>query len=441
MRNVPRLVMLLIFVFLPPMPSCLGQEPAPADPAQVWIAQLGAEDFRLREAASDALAKLGVAALEPIRAALSSTDNAEIARRLEAVLERLEALRLREPTRITWKVDRKPIKDVIQTVSDLAGCKVRFQETPEKLLLSFNWVETPLLQVLDQIGEAGDCCIVPIDDEVLRLVVVKNSTMLPLACNSGPFRISPFMVNLSRQLQIGGLPRNAPQRLLTESMTLHLRIDSEPKLPLVSIGNAVLYKAVDDRGQSLIELPQGDAPAQPTAEPEVLLPSHRTHSLFFAVALGRPHRQAESIKSLRGRITTCVLVEARPILAIENLAEAKGKKFDAGYYSVEVGPIVPGMPTSVELTIRRKGGTDDDATWMQMLYSRLSFYDADGSRLQYAGNQDARNTPNSTTALVQLQRTVGRNNNRPAKPTRLTFVEWITKQRVIEFDLKDIPLL
>lgn len=433
-------VFLTLFAFASTLPASRSQERTEADG---WIVQLGADDYRLREAASEALGKLGVKALEPIRSALKTTDNPEIARRLEALLERLEAVRLRDAIKITLKVENRPVREVILAVAEMAGCRVRFQESPEKMLVSFNWVETPLLQVLDRICEASGYIVLPSDEEFNRLVVSKVDTSVPLSCYSGPFRISPYLVNMSRQLQIGGLPRSSLGRQVQESTSINLMIASEPKLPLVAIGNSILIKAVDDRGQSLIEGPQEGAAAQQVvfADNDVLMPSYRTYSMNFAMGLARTHREARFIKQLKGRVLTSVLLEAPQILAIDNLAEAKGKKFDCRNYVVEIGAVnSTAFPTTVELTVRRKNGSEEDMSWQQTLYGRLQFYDADGSRLQFAGTQEANNTPNSTRALVQLQRAGGRPNLRPAKPARLVFVEWITKQRVVDFDLADIPL-
>ena len=442
MRNAARLGWSALMMLALVAQGGFGQERPETDPAEAWIPQLGSDDFRLREAASDALGKLGIKALPAMKAALKTTDRPEVSRRLEALLERLEAVRLRDPIRITWKPERRPIKEIIQTVAETAGCKVRFQETPEKLLLSFHWVETPLLQVLDQIGEASGLSVQPLDDDFNRLIVYRNDWTFPMPYYTGPFRFTPHVITMSRQLQIGGLARNAPNRQVNESMNLNLMIASEPKMPFAAIGNAVLLKAVDDRGQSLIEPPPDAAPAGANLVPEAeaLMPSYRTHGLNFSVNLGRPHRQAERIKLLKGHIQTCLLVDTQPILSIDNLPEAKGKKFDARHYTVEVGAINATVaPTTIEMTVRRKGGTEEDAGWLQTLYSRLAFHDTDGTRLQFAGTQDARNTPNSTTVLIQLQRS-GTRSVRPAKPMRLVFVEWITKQRVVEFELKDIPL-
>ncbi|MCY3022332.1 MAG: STN domain-containing protein [Planctomycetota bacterium] len=71
--------------------ACGGEEPkaGPADDAQVQklIQQLGAEDFATREAADIALRKLGAPVVPALRAARAAAKDAEVQKRLDALVE------------------------------------------------------------------------------------------------------------------------------------------------------------------------------------------------------------------------------------------------------------------------------------------------------------------------------------------------------------------
>jgi len=441
MRNPARLVLCAASLIAVSMQPSFGGDAEDAAEIADRIRLLGADDFRLREAAAEGLAKLGAKAREPMKTALSATDNPEIARRLEGVLALLDEDRIRNATKITWKVERKPVKEIIQTVADMAGCRVRFQEVPEKMLLSFDWVEMPLLQVFDRIADASGYSVVPSDDEFNRFVVHNSDVNVSVASFAGPFRIGPNVITVNRQLQLGNIPRNQPGRQIQESLILNLTISSEPKLPMTAIGAPVILKAVDDRGQSLVELPPEGTVVEGDVDAENMVASYRSHSMHLGFALGRSNRAAEKIRILKGRVPVRVLIETRTLLTIDKLSEAKGKAFDTRSCTIDIGEVTFANPGTVQVTVRRKGHPDD-TNWAQSIWSCLQFYDADGSRLICSANADARNSPNSVAATAQLQRLNGRNalNPRPVKPTRLVFVEWVTKQRVVEFELKDIPL-
>ncbi|MFM8981156.1 MAG: PDZ domain-containing protein [Planctomycetia bacterium] len=89
-----------------PVPAPAPAEPAPPAPEQVlaWVAQLGSDDFRAREEASERLAGAGEAAREALESAVATSDSLEVRWRAQQLLLRLDGrherrLGAREPGR------------------------------------------------------------------------------------------------------------------------------------------------------------------------------------------------------------------------------------------------------------------------------------------------------------------------------------------------------
>lgn len=79
----------------PPPPAAQAPSAPSAEQVLAWVAQLGSEDFRAREQASERLAAAGEAAREALEAAVDSSDSLEVRWRAQQLLLRLDGRRER----------------------------------------------------------------------------------------------------------------------------------------------------------------------------------------------------------------------------------------------------------------------------------------------------------------------------------------------------------
>src|SRR5690242_1034905 len=128
-------------------------------PIETLIEQLGDKDFQRREAASKALATLGVEALPALQRGRSHPDP-EVRRRLDELIPPLERTLTLAPKRVTLHLTNKPIREAIDEISKQTGYRFAGLESQgskaDKLVYTFHFDKVPFWQALDRVCEAGD---------------------------------------------------------------------------------------------------------------------------------------------------------------------------------------------------------------------------------------------------------------------------------------------
>ena len=108
----------------------LGQVPGgQADPSGL-VAQLGSARYAQREAASQALERLGRPALPALRAVRDARD-LEIRTRAYHLIQKIEGALLTQPSRLRLAFDEAPLTEVVKSLGDQAGFQVALY--PENL--------------------------------------------------------------------------------------------------------------------------------------------------------------------------------------------------------------------------------------------------------------------------------------------------------------------
>src|SRR4051812_31600943 len=87
-----------------------------AGPADL-VERLGSGRYADRQAASDALERLGREALPALRLGREARD-AEIRSRSSALINKIEGALLTQPTMVTLDFDDRPLKDVVKEIGD-----------------------------------------------------------------------------------------------------------------------------------------------------------------------------------------------------------------------------------------------------------------------------------------------------------------------------------
>lgn len=434
----------------PPVPPLPGEKrepqptPAVAPPAvgvppeiKALVARLGADDYRAREKAGRDIAALGDKALPVLVAALRDVDDPEAARRLEVIVEKLENARLVNPRRITASFKNSPGKAAFDELAKLSGYRLQTAGVGDTAKVTLDLTDAPFWEALDKLCDAAGVSA-NLQDEDGTLAVYGGDAVNPYVAYSGPFKIVATNINSNKGLQLSGLSRQNPVPRQPENLYLNLQIMSEPKAAMIGIGQAVVVKATDDTGASLLPPPQ---PVDPNNPPPSFYPPQIGYKSFnqnTAVNLFRTARAATAIKEMKVKVAVTLLAQARPDVAFENILKAKGKRLTGRAADVTIRDVseANGM-TLVGLTATNARGNPDDYAWTNSVHQRLELYDDRGQKFRSFGLTEQNVGPNVVTLGAQFGADPDR---KMGKPARLVVVDWVPLTREIEFTLKDVPL-
>ncbi len=426
--------------------AAAAQPPAalPAAESAALVAQLAADDFRVRERAGALLLQSGEAAIPDLKAALAKATEPEATRRLAVLVERLESARLGEPRRVTLKVERKAAKEVFAELARQTGYKFTFNSNGnsalDKALVTFDWRGTPFLQALDQLCDALQVNSV-VQDPGGEVNVFDGDQVNPHVAYAGPFRLVVTNVSSNRNVQVGGFSRRNPLARPPDYVNLNFMVHGEPKACLCAIGTPAAVRATDELKNSLVlgaSAAGDDAPPNADSIAEVPVPNFRSHTGNTSLTLNRVARQAEFVKECRVKVSVAVLAETRPEIVVLDVAKAQGRKYTGRTHLLQVGAAgVQGNAATVDVTVSRKHADTEDYSWMNTMQQRFEAFDAEGKALQTGSVNQMNNTQHAVTLSLTFTRTAGQ---KPPVIAKLHLVEWVVQHKTVEFTLKDIPL-
>lgn len=418
------------------------------------IAALGDERFDKRQEAESRIKGMGPAALPALKAALSNPDP-EIRRRageLHAILE--QSVRL-APRLVNLREGESPLKDVLKDLSTQTGYAIEtwpnLQEKPVRLETG----RMPLLQALDLVGRQAGCVIQQgFGDDRLRL---GQGQPPEHAWYDGAFRVNATNIQHFRNIDLNQGPGTTNRR--TDSLTLGMNISSEPRLPLLGVGEPRLSLAVDNLDQSLL----GPAPGDPDWKGGAIRHvsrygnGYRSQSQGFSATMRRVSDRATHVKLVRGSVSCVVLVEQRPVAIATGILQAKGRTATVGTTSFTIEDVVeaPTKSVTVKLSVReaKDGSTSGDYTWLNSMYQRLELQDAEGRRFMNQGSSWGNSGPNfaqlTFTFAPPPPGAVQPNGpgKRPPPPkgpvgqaSKLVYTVWETTEHLASFEFRDLPL-
>jgi hypothetical protein len=419
-----------------------GPEKAALDPAvEKLVNDLGHTDYHLRDEAARALEALGAKALPALRAAAKHADP-EVRRRAEDMIPALQAAAYLTPRRINLAVEKKTVREVIQELSRASGYKVEhWGNNGDDQKLDFAWKDATFWQALDEVCRAGGLVVQQgYGDERVRLQGQDRYT--PYVFHDGAFRVAANGFQANRSVDFSTLPRNRTDAPRADTLSFTFTVHSEPRLPILGIGEVKLTAAYDDQNTSLI--PEPVKAEQPGGAMGGRTVRHygggRTTSHPAEAALGKPSPKATAVKLIKGTAPATVLVEQRPEVVTDDLARARGKKITVGttqFVVEEVGEN-EAKQTQLKLSVTESAlpANLQDHTWSNSLYYRLEVFDEKGQKMQnYSSGWSG-----SGSNHVQITFTYDPRRGNLGKPTKLVYSVWTTVQHQIPFEFKDLPL-
>jgi hypothetical protein len=418
------------------VPLSLAQSPAPrptgnAD-VEKWIGQLGDADYRKRDEAAQALQRLGEKALPALRAARKHGDP-EIRRRAHELASAVETATLLAPKHVTLQIKGKTARDAVAELAKVTGYKIECWGNIDNTAYDFTWKDVPFWQAADDLCRAAGLTIQPsYGDDRLRLQAQQRSA--PYVVREGAFRATASGFQHLRSVDFAAISAAKPEPRRTDSLTFNFTVYSEPRLPLLNVGEVKLTAAYDDEGNSMV--PPAAPAADPADGPVAVTRTSRyyggkTLSIPTDVALARPSPRARTARLIRVSLPVTVLVEQRPEVVTDKLAKGQKVKVGSTTFAIEDISETANKQPQIKMSITEENaGTD--FTWTNSLYNRLEVYDEKGVRMQNRSSSWTHASPNH----VQITFMYGNG----SKPTKLVYHVWNSLQHQVSFEFKDLPL-
>jgi hypothetical protein len=418
----------------------------PASPYQALIEQLGSPSFRDREEALRRLEAEGLKVLPALEAALAHS-SPEVRQRARHLIPVIELHALMTPRRVTLKMENKPLREIVDEIQRQTGYKMEFWVGDPRQTFSLTARDATYWEVIDRLCTTAHLTLQQnYGDE--RVILQQGDHLADYVRYEGPFRFVPVGMQQTRYLAFNQPRRGTDTPLATENLAFSFMVCSEPRMPLLGMGQVKIDAAYDSEKNSMIP------PTNNGIDPTNGMPfgamrgrfvtryggGNRTCQMQAELNLYRPSSKATSIKMLRGSIPVTLLMEQKPVVLAEDILKAKGKKVTVGTttFDFEEASELPGKQLQVKVSVTENNPDgSNDYTWMNSLYSRIEVQDQKGNRYQNFGSSWGNSGPNN----VQMTLTFGPMG--PAKmtpPAKFIFQSWKTVQHQLAFEFRDIPL-
>jgi hypothetical protein len=422
----------------PPDRPAVKQEPL--DPRAVkLIEQLGDDDYRQRDAAHKALEAMGAKAISALRKAKDHSDP-EICRRVAVLLPMLEHAAMVAPKRVTMNLSKKPLKQILDELTKQTGYKIQSWGGDDKKVYDLKCDNVPFWEAFDRLSQAAGLVLQPsYGDEYLRLN--QQGSYVPYIKHDGAFRLVASNFNHNKTVELSTLPNTGGGAQRSESLTFTFSIFSEPKLPLMGVGEPRVTVALDNENRSMLPV-QGnnDAMGGPFGRRIGGFYGYRSYFQQTSLNLRRPAETSKSVKLLKGTVALTLLADQKPMVVTDNILKAKGKKDTVGKttFDIQDVTVTPNKQYQIKMSVSEDNkDTPQDYTWMNSLYNRLHLEDDKGNKYQVFMSSWGSSGPNH----VQLTFTYRAPPLAKAgPPTKLIYDLWTLVPHVVKFEFKDLPL-
>jgi hypothetical protein len=444
------------FVLVPLSLLARGAEPSPRPlpvvAVEKLVEQLGSSDFQARQAATDALEARGSEALPALRKAEKHADP-EIRRRVAELIPALEKAVALMPKRVSLHLTNRSLQDAVAEIAKQTGYKLHLHQAGgdrDKHVYSFDFNNLTFWEAIDKLSAAGDLTYQNSNNEVVQLM--HQDTFSPFVHRAGPFRLVATGFQYSRGVDFSQVSRTAMdpgQR--HESLSFNFTIATEPKLPLLGVGEVKLLAAYDDQNRSMLPLVEandnvgeamvwgGGAVFFNTGD---IGGNGRNFLMGTQANLVRPTRASKSAKVIKGTVLVTLLMDQRPEIMIGDVLKAKGKKVASGKYTwltEDIGEVAGGNKAyriKFSLTDETKKNAND-TNWINTFYQRIELQDAKGNKYQMQGNQ----FDNATATNLRGEVVFGDpGNGKIGPPAKLVYYHWISVQHAVSFEFRNLPL-
>jgi hypothetical protein len=435
------------------------------------IAQLGDKDYRVRDKAGKALAALGKEALPAFLNARTYQD-AEVRKRLDELIPPIERAVLLSPKRVTLHLTNKPLRDIFSEVTRQTGYKIltggqgqaaarvaamdpRLMElgfpppppppqsasrpATDKSAYTFHFDQLPFWEAFDKICTATGMVLQNTGDDSLYLSA--QDSYVPFVSYAGPFKVVATGFTYGRNTDFSQVQNRpyAPGQSDQEYLQLGMQVSTEPKAPIMMLGQVKLLQAEDEEKHSM--MPRGDGNEYGLwgiMRFRRFRYYNRGNLHHLQVGLAWPDKNCRTVRTLRGLIPVTLLAEQKPTVITDKLLASKNKKFKVGTTTFHVEDVSSqaGKQYQVRLAISEEGqDVRRDFARMQTVQQRLEVQDDKGNKLPFFFN-----SINWGGTNAQFSFTLRPTGPNQGPPTRLVYNVWVLMEHEVPFEFKDLPL-
>ncbi len=427
----------------PPAPK---PDPKPDPKIERLVDQLGDSDYRKRDEAVERLKAEGVKALPALRAAVKNPD-IEIRRRAVELIPNIETAAILAPKRLTLQLKDKTTAEILAEMKKQTGYQFDHWDNNPAARYSLDFKDLTYWQAMDQLTKATGLELQQSwgDDHVhLQPHGSGGGVHSAYTHTDGAFRFAANSFQLYKTVDLtqgnpGAVNRN-------EQLTFMFSIQSEPRLPILGVGETRLTEAFDSEKNSMLIPSNPNDPNQWNGRggPYIARYGNGNRSCYqqAQVQLNRVSEKAGTLKVLRGTLPVTLLSEQIPQVVAENVLKGKGKKATIGTTSITVDDVTQPKNTNqiqVKLTFNEDtGGNPNDWSWQNAIYQRIEVHDSKGVKYLVVGTNWGNSNGTSLQMTLSFQ---PQNGNQKVDPdAKLIFMEWKTLHHNINFEFKDLPL-
>ena len=428
-------------VAAPAEKSAPAAKPAPAPAIEPWIEQLASRDFRVREAAVKEIMKAGVPALPVLQKAKDHRD-AEVRRRVDEMIAALERAAALAPKLVTLKMDRKPVRDVLNELAKQSGFKIptndgSFNSPQGKTLRSFQFNKTPFWEALDKVCETCGMIATPnAGDNTLH--VNFQDSYEPFRSYDGSFKVLATGFNYSKNSNFGELPKTPyqPGEHSYESLQLNLQVCVEPRVPILKVGQVKLSVAEDEAGTSMLA---NGGNYYEYWNRYYYGGNNRTFVQNASITLAWPSKNSRMVKRVKGVIPVTLLAEQKPVVVTDSILSSKGKKLKVGTASFNIDDVTnANKQHQIKITYNDESGENPyDYGRIGAIQQRLELQDAKGNKIP-ANVQIYQWGQNNAQLQIMTHGAAG--NAKIGPPAKLVYQLWIQLEHEVAFEFKELPL-
>lgn len=410
-----------------PAPS--PQQPAAADRTNPRIpqlvAQLGADSYLDREAASRALREIG----EPARAALqqaASAPDLELRLRATALVDELRQADLWQPTRVNLAAQNVPTSQVLQQIARDTGNAITFNGPLGPLRdvpITVAFKDTPFWQAIDEVCRQSGNQLRPVFDRTARGLFISEgpASHSPVAY-AGPLRVSVASI---RRSFVEDFEFERRTSRLNQDLQLTLQLVWEDRLRLVAYSYQLQnVQVLTNTGETLT------ATTRYGRNWGSVLASVR--QVAFSLALSPPSSDPEKLDELSFSLRLAAVGNTRT-LTLDPLVEAATASQDSWDVTVErINHARSGWDIAL---VVNSPAPPADRQRLGPYESRFQAYDAVGRALRL-DNQANQFAGASLRYIVRFSAAAGQ-----GPPAKLVMTYPLMRTtRDIEVRFRDVPL-
>jgi hypothetical protein len=363
-----------------------------------------------------------------------------VRRRVLDLIPSIETATALSPKRIVLKGGKLSTREVVDALAKQTGYTIDLWGNVEEKKFDFQWNNVLFWEALDQLCQAAGLAVQPsYGDDRLRLQ--SQGRYAPFNSYDGAFRVTAGGFQHNRTIDFSTIKPGVPLPRRTDEVTFTFTVHSEPRLPLLRVGDVRLTAAYDSEKNSLLpsaQLPDDGNGPFPVRRNTRYYGGGRQHTIPGEVVIAHPAGKAGSVKLLRGTLPVAVVVNQKPEVVTDNLAAAKGKKTVVGTTTFVIEELTekPGKQYELKMSLTEDRNTAGDYTWMNSLHGRLEVQDDTGNKMFNNGS----GWSGSGTNHVRMTLNFTAQGGNVGKPARLIYHVWTILDHEIGFEFKDLPL-